>query len=166
MPAPSRSTTLHALYCDHHGWLHGWLRKRLGNDCEAADVAHDTFLRVYAGPRALDHLSEPRAFLTHVAKGLVVDLYRRRAVEKAYLDSLAQLPEALAPSPETRALVLEALHRIDAMLCAMPVRAREIFLLSQLDGLTYAEIAARQGISLRTVKRQMRDAFLACLSAI
>ena len=34
------------LYCDHHGWLKGWLRQRLGNSCDAADLAQDTFVRV------------------------------------------------------------------------------------------------------------------------
>ena len=50
------------------------------------------------------------------------------------------------------------------MLREMPDRARQTFLLSQLDGLTYAQIAAQLGVSLITVKRDMRDAFLACLS--
>ncbi len=29
---------LHLLYRDHHGWLQGWLRKRLGDREHAADV--------------------------------------------------------------------------------------------------------------------------------
>lgn len=35
--------TIHALYRDHHGWLHGWLRNRLGCTEQAADLAHDTY---------------------------------------------------------------------------------------------------------------------------
>jgi DNA-directed RNA polymerase specialized sigma24 family protein len=31
------------LYTDHHGWLYGWLRRKLGNVCDVADLAHDTF---------------------------------------------------------------------------------------------------------------------------
>ncbi|WP_416390945.1 sigma factor [Alloalcanivorax xenomutans] len=34
------------LYSDHHGWLLGWLRKKLGCSQHAADMAHDTFVRV------------------------------------------------------------------------------------------------------------------------
>jgi len=37
---------LHLLYRDHHGWLQGGLRKRLGDREHAADVAQDTFLRL------------------------------------------------------------------------------------------------------------------------
>ncbi|MDU5679729.1 sigma factor, partial [Pseudomonas aeruginosa] len=31
------------LYQDHHGWLQGWLRRRLGCAENAADLAQDTF---------------------------------------------------------------------------------------------------------------------------
>ena len=30
----------------HHGWLHNWLRAKLGNSFDAADLAQDTFIRV------------------------------------------------------------------------------------------------------------------------
>ncbi|MFF7395659.1 sigma-70 family RNA polymerase sigma factor [Achromobacter sp. NPDC008082] len=160
-----RPLALSGLYADHHKWLYGWLRKRLGNAWDAADLAHDTFLRVYSSNRSLE-MPEPRAFLTHVAKGLVVDLWRHRNVEQAYADSVATLPPDTAPSPETRALILEALYCIDRMLDAMPGRVRNVFLLAQLDGLTYAEIAAETGLSVRTVNRHMQHAYLACLTAI
>ncbi|WAI85181.1 MULTISPECIES: sigma-70 family RNA polymerase sigma factor [Achromobacter] len=160
-----RRLALSGLYADHHQWLYNWLRKRLGNAWDAADLAHDTFLRVYSSNRALE-MPEPRAFLTHVAKGLVVDFWRHRSVEQAYAESVAALPADTAPSPESRALILEALYCIDRMLDAMPGRVRGVFLMSQLDGLTYAQIAAATGLSVRTVNRHMQQAYLACLTAI
>ncbi|MGV8294512.1 sigma factor, partial [Pseudomonas aeruginosa] len=39
---------IEVLYGDHHGWLRGWLRKRLGNAFDAADLAHDTYVRILA----------------------------------------------------------------------------------------------------------------------
>ncbi len=154
-----------SLYADHHRWLQGWLRRKLGNACDAADLAQDTFLRVLASRRlAVQPQAEPRALLTHIAKGLVIDHWRRQVVERAYLDALAHLPEPEVPSPETRLLILEALYRIDAMLDGLPARTREIFLLAPLDGLPYRQVADRLGLSLITVKRHMRTAFVACLS--
>lgn len=87
-------------------------------------------------------------------------------MEQAYADSIAALPADTAPSPEKRAVILEALYCIDRMLDAMPRRVRNVFLLAQLSGLTYAEIAADTGLSVRTVNRHMRQAYLACLTAI
>jgi len=156
---------VHALYADHHGWLHGWLRRKLGSSSDAADLAHDTFLRILTSRRAPASLGgEPRALLTHIAKGLVIDHWRRQAVERAYLEAIAHLPEPEAPSAESRVLILEALYRVEAMLRGLPARTRDIFLMSQFDGMTYQQIADRLGTSLITVKRHMRSAFAACLT--
>ncbi len=156
---------VHALYSDHHGWLYGWLRGKLGNACDAADLAHDTFLRVMASRRLPAQLGdEPRALLTHIAKGLVIDHWRRQDVERAYLDALAHLPEPEAPSPETRLLIIEALMRIDAMLASLPARTREIFLLAQVDGLTLQQIAERTQTPVITVRRHIHKALVACMT--
>jgi RNA polymerase sigma-70 factor (ECF subfamily) len=157
--------TVTKLYRDHHGWLSIWLRKKLGNSFDAADLAHDTFVRVMSGRRKDGMGAEPRALLTHIAKGLVVDHWRRRALEEAYLAVVAQLPAPEVPSPEVRALILETLHAIDATLRTLPVKTREIFLMSQFDGMAYADIAHCQGVSLATVKRHMQKALTACLIA-
>jgi RNA polymerase sigma factor (sigma-70 family) len=150
-----------SLYSTHHGWLHGWLRKKLGCSHNAADLAHDTFVRVLSKPQPVT-AAEPRAYLATIAHGLVVDFHRRRALERAYLDTLATLPEPLTPSPEERALVLEALSAIDAMLDGMKPPVRQAFLLSQLDGLTYKEIAAQLKVSVRTVNNYMLKALEHC----
>ena len=156
---------IETLYTAHHGWLQSWLRGKLGDSFVAADLAHDTFLRLMLSTwRPGKPGEQPRALLTHIAKGLVVDHWRRQEVERAYLQALAHLPEREAPSPETRLLILEALCRIDAMLRQLPARTCEIFLLAQLDGLTYGQIADQLGTSLVTVKRHMRVAFAGCLA--
>ena len=53
MPFPP--TDAAALYSDHHGWLQRWLKFRLNNAYDAADLAHDTFVRVLARPRQHPH---------------------------------------------------------------------------------------------------------------
>ncbi|PCR94023.1 RNA polymerase subunit sigma [Pseudomonas fluorescens] len=152
------------LYSEHHGWLQGWLQRKLGNRCDAADLAHDTFLRLLTRQVIKPLGSEPRALLTHIAKGLVIDRWRRQDIERAYLETIACLPAAEVPSPETRYLILETLWRIEALLRELPAQTRDTFLLSQIEGLTYAQIATRLSVSLITVKRHMRAAFIACLS--
>ncbi|ENO90497.1 sigma-70 family RNA polymerase sigma factor [Thauera linaloolentis] len=152
---------LQTLYRDHHGWLQGWLRGKLGNACDAADLAQDTFMRVLQR-REAETLREPRAYLSTIARGLVADFFRRQRLEQAYLDVLATLPEPEAPSPETRSIMLEALIAIDTMLDGMKPAVRQAFLLSQLEGLTYAEIATQLGVTKRTVSNYMCQAIEQC----
>ncbi|HZG18868.1 MAG TPA: sigma-70 family RNA polymerase sigma factor [Herbaspirillum sp.] len=166
--ASDRSTVQH-LYLAHHNWLQSLLRSKLRDSHQAADLAHDTFVAILKSSTRSAHLEalrEPRAYLRTVAHGVLVDFFRRRALESAYLEALAALPETAAPSPEERLLILEALHRIDALLDALPAKTRTVFLLSQLEGQGYSQIAETMAISSRTVKRHMQAAFTACLEAM
>lgn len=153
------------LYTDHQPWLLGWLRRKTGCSQQAADLAQDTFVRLLTS-REQAAFRVPRAYLRTIAQGLLVDHIRRRAIEEAYLAALAALPEPVSPSPEERLLILESLYHIDRLLDTLPEKTRTVFLLSQLEGLNYAEIAEQLGIGLRTVKRCMHDAFARCLAAM
>ncbi|MCP1455411.1 MULTISPECIES: sigma-70 family RNA polymerase sigma factor [Pseudomonas] len=149
------------LYSDHHGWLQGWLRKRLGNTFDAADLAQDTFVRVIKARTALD-IREPRPYLSMIAKGLLIDLFRRRSLEQSYLEVLAAMPQEQHPSLEEQAIMLQALMEIDRLLLGLGPRVRQAFILSQFDGLTYPQIAERLGVSVRTVNNHMAKAMEHC----
>ncbi len=159
--ADTISQEIESLYSNHHSWLCGWLRKKLGTHCDAVDFAHDTFLRILTS-RDLFCIREPRAYLATVAGGLVAHHYRRRAIEKAYLDALTSLPEPETPSPEYSAILLETLIEIDQLLDKLPLKARRAFLLAQLEGLTYAEIAQQLGVSVSMIKQYMLRATQHC----
>ena len=154
--------TVEAIYRDHHGWLLGWIRHRMGGAPAAADLAHDTFVRLLQSRDRLA-LREPRAFLRTLAHGIVVNHWRRQDIERAWCASLAVMPVQLAPSPEERLLALETLYRIDAMLDRLNAKTRAAFLWSQLDGMPYAEIGLKLQVSERMVKKYMAQAMLQCL---
>ncbi|NCE93163.1 sigma-70 family RNA polymerase sigma factor [Pseudomonas sp. L13] len=159
------SNPVEVLYNDHHHWLTGWLRRKLGCPDNAADLAQDTFIRVLSA-RDAPTLIEPRAFLTTVAKRVLFNFYRRQDLERAYLEALAQLPEQVAPSEEDRAIILQTLLELDQLLDGLPKQVKRAFLLAQLDGLTYAQIGAQLGISIATVKRHLTKAAMRCYFAL
>ncbi len=153
--------TTELLYREHHSWLYQWLRQRLASEYEAEDLAHDTFTRILT--RRQESIHNPRAYLTTIAKGILVNWYQRQSLEKAYLDALSQLPEPEIPSEDHRYIILESLHKIDIMLDTLPDRAKQVFLLAQIEGLKYETIAHRLEVSLITVKRDMKKALTQCL---
>lgn len=148
----------HDLYRDHHGWLQGWLRGKLGNSCDAADLAQDTFIRVLRREEAPVVMREPRAYLTYIARHLLVDFFRRADLERAYLADLAQAPVELHPSPEEKVIVLQALQEIDRMLAGLTAKTRAAWLYSRLDGLTHAEIATLLSVSVPRVRQYLTKA--------
>lgn len=157
----ARQTVLHSLFGDHHGWLLSRLRARLGCTHDAADMAAEVFVQVVAlsEPQAI---REPRALLTTIAKRLMYDSWRRRDLERAYLEVLALQPHAFEPSPEVRALAIEALLEIDALLAGLSARARTAFLCSQVDGMKYADIAELIGVSTIRVRQYVAKGLKLC----
>ena len=164
MPTPVQCAplTFESLYRAHHGWLTHWLARKLQSAFDADDVAQDTFLRIING-ESLTAIRDPKSFLCTVAKRVMIDLFRRNALEKAYLEMLTQLPETLAPSAEEKQSHLETLQLVDRMLDGLSAKARTAFLLSQLDGLTYSAIAQRLNVSVSSVKKYVAKATEHCL---
>lgn len=167
MQSNASSPVAAELYSAHHAWLINWLVRRVRNTADAADLAQDTFVRVIcrAAPE-LASVREPRAYLTSIAKGLVVDHWRRRDIEQAYLDALAQLPEAQTPSPEERLIVLETLMRIDALLDGLAPAVRSALLWARLDGATVPQIAERLSVSVATAERYLAKALRHCYDLV
>ena len=161
MPAPDHCA-LHLLYSEHNGWLKSWLRARLGNANDAADLAQDTFVRLLAS-RDIEQIREPRTYLSAIARALMIDKFRRRALEQAYCEALALHPEPMDISPEKRLLILETLVAIDSMLDGLGERTRQIFLSVQLEGLSYVATGKRLGVSVTTVKKHVIRAMTHCL---
>lgn len=155
-------SALHRLYSEHNSWLKGWLRVRLGNAADASDLAQDTFLRAMTA-RHDAPIREPRGYLSAIARSLLIDKSRRRAIEQAYLHALAQRPEPVDVSPEIRLSIIEMLVAVDTLLDELGTRTREIFLAVQLEGLSYVATAERFGVSVTTVKNHLIRAMTRCL---
>ncbi|AUG03745.1 RNA polymerase subunit sigma [Pseudomonas sp. 09C 129] len=152
------------LFRSHYDWLCSRLRYHLHHslDASAEDIAADTFVQLLSRPEVLP-IRQPRALLTTISQRLVYQLWRRRDLERAYLDALQHDEETVQPSPQDLAQMLEALEAIDRLLDGLPAKVRATFLLSQVNGLTYPQIAEQLGISQRSVSDYMTRAAQRCL---
>ncbi|MDU9403420.1 sigma-70 family RNA polymerase sigma factor [Pseudomonas sp. zfem004] len=149
-------------FSDHHRWLLQHINKRLRNRADAEDTAAEAFCQMLGARVDPDSIQQPRAYLSTIARRLIFDRHRRRQLEQAYLERLALLPEPVAPSAEEQLLLLEALVTIDQVLDGLPDIVKAAFLYSQLDGLSYVDIAAKLNLSERTVSRYMKQALRQC----
>ncbi|HEU4459583.1 MAG TPA: sigma-70 family RNA polymerase sigma factor [Methylibium sp.] len=154
---PSR---LETLFREHRQWLLDRVRRRTESVASAEDVVSETFLRV-ATYRSLDEVREPRALLTTLAKRVVFELWRRRDLERAYLEELATAEVATYPSPEERLSMVEALNAVETALDRLSPKARQAFLYCQLSDMTYAEIGERLNVSASMVRQYVAQAMAA-----
>ncbi|PWC15149.1 RNA polymerase subunit sigma [Brenneria roseae subsp. americana] len=162
--AGKKPDLLSLIFRSDYRWLTERLRRRIAYGCEAEDVASEAFLRLASLPD-LASVQEPRAMLTTLAKRVLYENWRKRDLEKAYLAALANKPEFHHPSPEEQQLLMEALLTIDQALAGLSVKARQAFLYSQLDGLTYADIAGRLDVSVSMVRKYIAKALANCYLA-
>lgn len=97
---------------------------------------------------------------------MVIDLYRRRRIETAYLELLESEPADVSSSPESHTLVVEALVEIDTLLNKLPHKARQALLMRQLEGKSYKQIAQELDVSVSSVEKYVAKALQGCMMAM
>ena len=165
----TKAQFLQELVSEHAGALERFLVRKLDNPADAAEVAQETFLRIYRlkNPQELDNA---RAFLFQVASNLAVDQLRRRSLHYRFLkaeerqgDETAELESGSGnASPEQILAAREKLARIYAAIDELPLKCRQAFLLHRSRGLSYAEIAQEMNISVSSVEKYILQALKAC----
>ncbi|KER69976.1 RNA polymerase sigma factor [Burkholderia cepacia] len=147
----------------NYAWLKSKLQRRVGSPADAEDLASSSFVEL-AGANDLPAVRDSRALLTVIAKRLTYEMWRRRDLERAYLESLALGEERLAASAESVAEIAQTLLLVDQVLTGLSPNARRAFIYSQVDGLTYAEIAEKLGVSPSMVRKYIAQALSRCYS--
>jgi RNA polymerase sigma-70 factor, ECF subfamily len=142
---------LTALVHDYSGLLYRVALSVLRHPAEAEDVVQDVFVRVLQRKRELSDIVDLRPWLVRIAWNLALDRTRRtrpQQMDDVFAASLvsANIPadQALAETRQIR-LVLDAMERL-------PKRERQALLLSAMEELSTAEIAAVLGKSESSVR--------------
>lgn len=127
---------------------------------DADDVVHEAFVRLEAYARKQEVRSQ-EAFLVTAAVNLGRDQARRRArmpLDDVEFDILS-LADA-APLPEEQLLSQERLRRISSGMQRLDPQTRRCLLDKRLDGLTAAQIAERENLSVAAVEKRVARALL------
>ncbi|GJL76488.1 MAG TPA: sigma-70 family RNA polymerase sigma factor [Nitrosomonas sp.] len=161
--AHNGAALIDALYRTHHGWLTAWLKKKMHCPHHAADLSHDTFIRLLSLPE-IPSLREPRAYLLVTANRLLINLNRKHRVEAETLRSMAVLiSDQSSQDVAYVSAVRQLLERTLLMLIEeLDERSRQAFLMSRIDGMTYTEIAHRMQVSESRVKQYLVKALAYC----
>lgn len=151
----------------HERDLRQWLQRRL---VAAADV-EDIVQECYCCLAQLDdvaHITVPRAYLFTMARNLAQRQRKRARVVR--IEALAETADADwasdQPSPERFAAARQELERVQAALSTLPERARRIFLMRKVEGLTQKEIAKALGVSEAVVENDASRSLRAILKLI
>lgn len=155
---PIGGLDLHQAFRDHGPWLLRFLR-RWGPPDDADDLLQQTFLRIGSlQDNAAGTIRSPGAYLRRAALNMVRDNARANARRPGCDEGQMTGDDLPGPDPVAELEARDMLRRIEDIVARMPARRREIFLAHRIDGYSYGEIAARTGISIKGVEKQMSRA--------
>jgi len=125
--------------------LHGWFRRRAPAHL-TDDLVQETFLRVHTGLPGLRNPDRVGAWVFQIARNTLADTLRRRPDEVAEddLPDTILAVDATDPFPDPSAVIASWLP---AMIDDLPDTYREALRLTELDGLSQAQLAERLGLS-------------------
>lgn len=147
---------LEACYRLHGTRVYRLCRAMLRQDSDAEDATQEVFLKLFE--RA--HQFERRARFTTWLHRLAVNHCLNR-IEHEGRRRTGTLDDALAedaPSPVDRAHAAESQDRLDALLERLPAEQRAVLVLREVDGASYADIAAILAIPVGTVMSRLARA--------
>ncbi len=141
----------------HYAPLVGFVRSMLRDPAVAEEIAQDVMFELWRRRESLTITDSLRSYLYQAARNRALNHIRHLKIE------LTRQPEAReetspsdAPDEQVTERDIEAAVR--QAVAGLPPRCREVFELSRVNGLTYAEIAAALEISVKTVEAQMGKA--------
>jgi RNA polymerase sigma factor (sigma-70 family) len=135
---------------------------RVGCRQAAADLLQDMFFRISRAPDTLENQDEARRYLLRMARNAATDHFRVKVRQSRLLEGLAPLCEDVENGPEDAVINGDQMRVIDAALNELPPKARDVLILSRVEGLTHAEIAARLGVSESLVQKYIVRALQTC----
>jgi len=138
-------TEVELLFATYREPVYRFLRRFLHDGAAAEDLTQEAFLRALGG--SWDAGSHARAWIFQIARNLALDHLRARARRPA-VTPLTGLEGSGATDPA-------AVLALDAALASLDVDDREVFLLKELAGLSYAEIASACGLSPDAVRSRL-----------
>lgn len=140
----------------------------LRDRAQADDATQETFARAHAQLDKVTDGSGFRAWLFGIARNVAFEAHRRRLHEPLDAEDDDGVPDAVIPSPDPEAVLLdrELAGQFEAALGTLSAQRRAALLLRLDHGLAYEEIAAAMGWSLPTVKNEIHRARLKLRAAL
>ncbi len=161
-PNNNNKIDIAGLYREYGDMLHRFIARKLPRG-DAADLMHDTFIRVLCLAEGYE-LRSPRPFLFRVAYNLVLDHLRARGNDNCEIYDSDDLARSLGDNltPEVTVYAQQRLTVLQQAVSELPPRCRQVFLLHKFRHKSHAAIAEELGISVNMVEKHIIRALAHC----
>jgi RNA polymerase sigma-70 factor (ECF subfamily) len=153
-----RSFDLEAL--PHLDALYRVALRLTGDPVQAEDLVQDTMLKAYRSWHQYRPGTNAKGWLLTILRNTFINDYRRRKLEPVAMDLEAVEPHAIyraveVDDPEGTFFSKIVDEKVTEAIDALPPDFREVLVLSDIEGMRYAEIAEAIGVPVGTVKSRL-----------
>lgn len=140
----------------HEGALVRYLNRTWPNRDEVPDLRQEAYIRVYEAAKKI-RPTYPKSFLFTTARHLIIDRARHARVVSIEAAGDLEVLNVLVDevSPERQLDGRQELKRLAHAFGLLPPKCREVVWLRRVDEMSQREVAARLGVSEKTVESHM-----------
>ena len=163
-----RKRNITQVITDYSKRLMGFIRKRVNNEADAEDILQDVFYQFIGNTQPIEQMT---AWLFTVARNKIIDRQRKKrpeALEDVFADEEGEegglnwtefLFDA-SDNPEKDYLRTLFWEELNNALNELPKEQRQVFILNELEGVPFKEIAEQTGETVNTLLSRKRYAVL------
>lgn len=153
-------TYFKTLFEQHYSPLCNFAYRIIGDLDKSEDIVQDVFVKIWNEKNLLDAKMNVNSFIYTMVKNRALEVARRentglkitRHLEYLQKDDFSEQVD------DVEIEKLKLLEQIYVSIRQLPPKCADVFILSKVNGLTYAQIADRMNISVKTVENQMGKA--------
>ena len=137
---------------DYHRKLTSFVNKRVSDPAIAEDLVQDILIKVNAKIETLESVNKLQGWIYQIARNTIIDYYRSNKNLESELigDLIAPETDQISQARQEVSICLTSLIR------HLPDKYREAMTLSEIEGISQKEIAARQNISVSGAKSRVQ----------
>lgn len=129
------------------------------------EIVQDAFMALWEKRETLNEELSIQALILTIVKNRCLNLLRKRIAERKYADRLTAREDminyrALGDDSASSLHLMELEQLTKETLTEMPEKMREVFRMNRDEELTYAEIAQKLDVSVKTIEYRMSKALL------
>ena len=125
---------------------------------DVEEIAQEVFVKLWDVRHFIRAEENFKGFLFIITRNIIFNQNRKKVNESFYKMSVLSALERDSYDLEAEIEAHDLSQYIDMLIEDMPPKRREVFNLSRKENMTYAEIAEKLDISVKTVERQINEA--------
>jgi RNA polymerase sigma-70 factor, ECF subfamily len=146
---------LYKKYCKR---LYKFGNSILKSQGETENLIQDVFLKLWENRHKVEKDSSIKSYIFTITYNSAISILRKKARESEFVEYLKSLQEIKEEPVNVELEYKELTNKLDSVVNALPLRQKEIYLLHNVEGLKYTEIAEHLSISVNTVENHMSRA--------